>query len=167
MSRKALFAVAAAVLLVPAGASGQLATGQVNVTATVDAYASIAGLGDVEFGSLSRVADNVVDPAGGAGAALRTATFNGDVDITFSSVPATLSGPNGAALAVTLNCAYDDGTGWSAASECSTATFALDNTLAGLATATVGVGGEITAAAVQSVAAGSYSGSLTIVITAR
>ena len=91
MSSKTLFALGAMLLVLPAAASAQLATGQVNVSATVDAYAAITGSGDVAFGNLSRTVDNVIDAAGGAGSAQRVVTFNGNIDVAFTSVPATLA----------------------------------------------------------------------------
>jgi hypothetical protein len=167
MSSKTLFAMAAAMLLVPVGASAQLATGAVDVTATVDAYAAITGSGDVAFGSLSRTVDNVIDPAGGASAAQRTVTFNSNIDISFSGVPAALSGPGGASLPVALRCSFDAGSGWSVAAACSGLVIPLDNTTTGEVSALLGFGGEILAADVVSVAAGSYSGTFDVVVTAR
>lgn len=167
MFRKIFFTMALALIVLPAAASAQLASGNVTVTATVDPYAAITGTGDMQFGSLSRTVNNVVNPAAGVGAALRTVTFNSNIDVTFSGVASALSGPNGASLPVLLNCAYEVGGTWSAGTACSTATFAINNTLAGLATAQVGIGGRILATDVQTVAAGDYQGQITIVVTAR
>jgi hypothetical protein len=167
MSSKTLFALGAMMLALPAAASAQLATGQVNVSATVEAYAAITGSGDVAFGNLSRTVDNVINAAGGPGSAQRVVTFNGNIDVAFTSVPATLSGPNGSTLAVTLDCAYDEGSGWTAPAACSSLVLPFDNTGTGLSSVTLGFGGDIAAAAVQLVPAGAYSGSFTITVTAR
>ena len=163
MFRKLLFTMAALVVL-PAAVSAQ--SEDVNVTATVDFFSSITGAGDLAFGTLSRTVDNVIDPT--SGGALRTVNFNADVTVSFSGVPATLAGPNGASLPVSLTCAYDQGGVWSAAVACNGNSFDITNTNAtGVDVATLGFGGTITAAAVQAVPAGSYTGTFTIQVVAQ
>jgi hypothetical protein len=122
------------------------------------------------FPTLSRSALNSVDPAGGTGAATRSLDYNQNVTISYSGVPTDLTATiNGAAatLPVTLKCAYKVGAAaWSGASACSTASFDL-NVGATLTNGTLGFGGDITAAAVSNALAGTYTGTLTVVITPR
>lgn len=160
MSRKTVW-LAAALLLVP----GVLQAQQVTATAEVEQHAVVSGTGDLAFGPLSRSADNVINAAGGSGAALRSLEFNHNVRVTFGNVPSVLTAGSNS-LAVSLMCAAQQGATWSAPAACSSAELDLD-VGAALTTATLGFGGTIAAANVVNAVAGSYSGTFDIVVTAR
>jgi hypothetical protein len=162
--RKTMSVVAALGLLAaPALASAQ--SNQVQATATVLEYAQLSGSGNLAFGTLSAAVNNVIDAAGGAGAALRTLDFNHDVSVTFTA-PANLTA-GGASLPVQLMCASRIGAGsWSSASECGTAQFDLD-VGAAVTQATLGFGGSIAAADVVVALAGDYTGTIEIFVVAR
>jgi hypothetical protein len=169
MMKKTLYTMAAITLLaVPAAANAQGTT--VGAGAAVDTYTNLTGASSIVFPALSRSSLNTVDAAGGTGAATRTLEYNQNVTITYSGVPtdltATINGAS-ATLPVTLKCAYRVGTAaWSAASACSSASFAMD-VGSTLTTGTLGFGGDILAASVASALAGTYSGEVTVVITPR
>jgi hypothetical protein len=131
---------------------------------------NLTGTSSIAFGPLSRTALNTVDAAGGAGAATRSVDYNQNMTVTYTSVPTNLTATvNGstANLPVTLKCAYKIGSGsWSASSACSTASFAMDVGTA-LTTGTLGFGGDIAAASVANALAATYTGSFTVVLTAR
>ena len=162
---KKMILTAAVALAVPAMASAQ---STVRATATVAQFSQLTGTGDLAFGTLSRTTDNTINAAGGTGYASRTLSYNHNVTVSFSNVPANLTANAGAnSLAVTLNCASKVGAGaWSAASACGTASFALD-VGSSLTSAELGFGGTITAANAANAVAGSYSGTLDIVVVAR
>lgn len=163
MFRKSMLMAAVALIAVPAFASGQ---SQVSATATVGNFSQVTGAGDVDFGTLSRVTDNVIDAAGGAGAAERTVDFNHNIRVTFTNVPTELTAAGGLSLPVSLTCASQMGGVWSTPVGCEGAQLDLDVGTS-LTTATLGFGGTITAAAVQNAAAATYTGTLDIVVTAR
>jgi hypothetical protein len=165
MSKRMMFAAVVAALAVPAFAHAQ--AGSVTATATVANHSAVTGSGDLAFGTLSRTVDNTISPTG-ASAAVRTLTYNHNVRVTFSNVPANLTAGGGAlTLPVSLTCASRVGAGsWSSAVACSGAQFDLDVGSA-LTVATLGFGGTITAAAASNAVAGSYAGTLDIVVTAR
>jgi hypothetical protein len=161
MVRKMMLTAAAAMLVLPAMASAQ---STVTAPAPVAQTFALSGTGDIAFGTLSDVSDNDIDPT--SGATTRTLDYNGDVDVTFTSVPTALSSPGLTDLPITLMCAAELGGVWSAAVPSAGSTLALD-VGAALTQATLGFGGTITAAAVQAAAAGDYSATFNIVVTAR
>jgi hypothetical protein len=164
MTRRMLITAAVALLVVPGFAQAQ---SQVTATATVANFSQLTGSGDLQFGTLSRVTDTTIDAAGGAGHASRTLSYNHNVRVTFSNVPAALSNGGGLNLPVALTCAGRVGTGtWSTPAACSSAALDLD-VGAALTQATLGFGGTITAANVASAVAGTYAGTLDIVVVAR
>ena len=168
MMKKTLFSMAAVALLVaPTFASAQ---STVTASAAVATYMNLTGSSSIAFPALSRSVDTSVDPAGGAGSASRSVDYNQNMTVTYTSVPTNLTATvNGstANLPVSLKCAYKIGSGsWSAASACSTASFAMDVGTA-LTTGTLGFGGDITAANVANALAATYTGSFTVVLTAR
>ncbi|HSJ25814.1 MAG TPA: hypothetical protein VK929_14150 [Longimicrobiales bacterium] len=160
----AVLAASAALVLAPGLVQAQAS--QVTATATIAPYAAVSGSGDLSFGVLDR-GGITVDPTGGS-AAQRTVNFNHNVRVTFTGVPSALmpTSGSGAGLPVTLTCAVRTGAAWSAATDCAGAELDLD---VGATTteATLGIGGSITAAAVTNAVAGTYEGTLTIVVTAR
>ena len=160
MVRKMMLAAAVAVLVLPAMASAQT----VVATATVAPTSAITGSGDVDFGTLSTAVDNVIDAA--AGTVTRTLTFNHDLTVTYSNVPTALSSAGLTDLPVVLDCAWELGGSWSAASACSAASFDID-VGAAQTVATLGFGGTILAADVANAAAGTYTAQFDIVLTAR
>jgi hypothetical protein len=168
MSKKTIYTMAAmALLAVPAMASAQ---STVTANATVAAYTDVAGTSSIEFGTLSTTADNTIDPAGGVNSASRTVSFNKNITVTYSAVAtnltATINGST-ANLPIALTCASKAGTAaWSAAAPCSSASFDLD-VGTGLTSATLGFGGKITAADAAAALAGTYTGTLTVVVTTR
>jgi hypothetical protein len=164
---KKLMAAAAVALVAVATFSAEAAAqaGSVNATATVAQYSLVTGSGDLAFGTLSRTNDNVIDAAGGAGAATRSLAFNHNVRVTFSNVPTHLAAGS-LQLAITLNCAARQGATWGSAAACSGAQLDLD-VGSSLTTATLGFGGVITAASAANAVAGSYSGTLDIVVSPR
>lgn len=163
MVRKMMLTAAVAVLAMPALASAQ---STVTATATVAQYAEITGSGDLAFGTLSRTADNTISAAGGTGAATRTLDYNHNVTVSFDNVPTSLVDGT-KTLAVSLTCATKVGAAaWSAEAACSGNSFDL-NVGAALTTATLGFGGTITATNAANALAGSYSGTLDIVVVAR
>ena len=167
--KKTLLALSALALMT---AAPSMASAQATVaaSATVATYMNLTGTGSLSFGTLSRTVNNTIDAAGGAGSASRTVDYNQNMTVTYSSVPTNLTATvNGstANLPVSLKCAYKIGTGsWSAVSACSSASFAMD-VGAALTTGTLGFGGDITAANVANAVAATYTGSMTIVLTAR
>ena len=163
--KKMILTAAVAMLAIPAMASAQ---STVTATATVAQYSQLSGTGDLAFGTLSRTVDNTIDAAGGVGSATRGLSYNHNVAVSFTSVPAVLTANAGAnSLSVSLTCASRIGAGaWSASSTCSSATFNLDVGTA-LTSATIGFGGTITAAATSNAVAGNYSGVFNVVVTAR
>ena len=170
MMKKTLFSMAAvAMLAVPSFASAQTPA-DVNASGVVATYMNLTGTGALAFGTLSRSSNTTISAAGGVGAATRSIDYNQNMTVTYSTVPTNLTATvNGstANLPVSLKCAYKIGTGsWSAASACSSASFAMDVGTA-LTTGTLGFGGDITAANVANAVAATYTGSMTIVLTAR
>jgi hypothetical protein len=168
MMKKAMFAMAAVTLLaVPSFASAQ---SSVSATATVATYMNLTGTSSIDFGTLSASAVNTIDPAGGTGAATRGLDYNQDLTVTYSGVPTNLTATvNGAtaSLPVTLTCATRVGTAaWGTAANCSGASFDLDVGTA-MTTGTLGFGGTIQSADVANALAATYTGSLTVVLTAR
>jgi hypothetical protein len=162
MVRKIVLTAAVALMAVPAFVSAQ---STVTATATVGDHMAVTGSGDVAFGTLSRTVDNTIDPTG-ASAATRTLDYNRNVRVTFDNVPANLTA-GALTLPISLTCASRIGAGsWSAATACSSAQFDLD-VGAALTQATLGFGGTITAANVATAIAGSYTGTLDIVVVAR
>jgi hypothetical protein len=160
MVRKMMLAAAVAILMLPAMTSAQ---STVTATATVSPTAVVGGSGDLAFGALDAVTNNVINAT--AGATTRTVTFNHDIDVSFDNVPTELVG-TGANLPVSLECAWAIGAAWSAAEDCSTAVFAIDVGSA-LTVATLGFGGTILAADVANAPAGDYTASFDIVVEAR
>ena len=163
--KKMMLTAAVAMLAIPAMASAQ---NTVTATATVAQYSQLSGTGDLAFGTLSRTVDNTIDAAGGVGSASRGLSYNHNVTVSYTAVPANLTANAGAnSLAVSLTCASRIGVGaWSASSACGSASFDLD-VGASLTAATLGFGGTITAADAASAVAGNYSGQLNIVVVAR
>ena len=163
--KKMILTAAIAMLAIPAMASAQ---NTVTATATVAQYSQLSGTGDLAFGTLSRTVDNTIDAAGGVGSATRGLSYNHNVTVSFTSVPAVLTANAGAnSLGVSLTCASRVGAGaWSASSACSSASFNLDVGTA-LTSATIGFGGTITAAATSNAVAGNYSGQFNVVVVAR
>ena len=161
MVRKMMLTAAVAMLVLPAMASAQ---NTVTATATVGQSAVVTGSGDLAFGTLSAVTDNVI--AANSGAVTRTVDYNHNIDVTFTGVPTALSSAGLADLPVTLMCASQLGGTWSTPVACSGATLALDVGTA-LTVATLGFGGTILAADVANAAAGDYTASFDIVVTAR
>lgn len=161
MVRKTMLMAAVALVMLPALASAQ----QVTATATVTQVAAVTGSGNVAFGTLDRVSDNVIDPTG-ATAAVRTLTYNHNVTVSFTNVPSLLTdGP--LELPVALTCAARIGAGtWLPTVACGSGTIDLDVGGA-LTVATLGFGGTITGADAAAAIAGSYSGTFDIVVTAR
>ena len=166
MFKKILFTAAVAVVAVPALASAQ--SNEVRATAVVAQHALLSGLGNLDFGELSRSADNVINAAGGAGSAVRTLSYNHNVRVSFGNVPENLMDPTGTlSLPVVLTCASRVGAGsWSMAGACTTAQFDLDVGNA-LTEATLGFGGTILGADAANAVAASYSGTLDILLVAR
>ena len=163
--KKMILTAAVAMLAIPAMASAQ---STVTATATVAQYSQLSGTGDLAFGTLSRTVDTTIDAAGGAGSATRGLSYNHNVTVSFTSVPANLTANAGANnLAVSLTCASRVGAGaWSAASSCGSTSYNLDVGTA-LTSATLGFGGTITAANAANAVAGNYSGTFNIVVVAR
>ncbi|HSJ32950.1 MAG TPA: hypothetical protein VK933_16030 [Longimicrobiales bacterium] len=160
MVRKMILTAAVAILVLPAMASAQT----VNATATVSPASAVTGSGDVDFGTLSTAVDNVIDAT--AGTVTRTLTYNHNLTVSFSNVSAALSSAGLTDLPVALDCAWELGGTWSAAAACSTASFDID--VGSVQTvATLGFGGTILAADVANAAAGTYTASFDIVLTAR
>jgi hypothetical protein len=168
MIKKTLFSMAAITLLaVPSFASAQ---SSVAANATVGTYMNLTGASSIAFGTLSRTVDNTVNAAGGTGSASRAVDYNQNITVTYSTVPTNLTATvNGstASLPVSLKCAYKIGTGsWNTPGACSSASFAMD-VGAAMTTGTLGFGGDILAADVATALAATYTGSLTVVLTAR
>jgi hypothetical protein len=168
MIRKSVYSMAViALLAAPSFASAQ---SSVAASATVGTYMNLTGASSIAFGTLSRTVDNVVDAAGGAGSASRAVDYNQNMTVTFSAVPTNLTATvNGAtaSLPVSLTCAYKIGAGsWSAVSGCTSASFAMDVGTT-MTTGALGFGGTITAANTAGALAATYTGSLTVVLTAR
>src|SRR5687768_5630277 len=168
MMKKTLFSMAAiALLAVPSFASAQAS---VAASATVATYMNLTGASSIAFGTLSRTVDNTVNAAGGTGSAARGVDYNQNMTVTFTTVPTNLTATvNGATanLPVSLTCAYRIGTGsWNTPGACSGASFAMD-VGAALTSGTLGFGGTITAANVATAVAATYTGALTVVLTAR
>lgn len=161
MVRKLMLVAAVTMLVLPAMASAQ---STVTATATVAQTFALSGSGDLAFGTLSATVDNVVDAT--AGATTRTLDFNHDVQVTFTNVPTGLSSAGLADLPITLTCASQMGGVWSAEQNCSTAAISLDVGTA-LTQAILGFGGTIASADVAAAAAGDYTGTFDIVVTAR
>lgn len=165
MFKKILFSAAVAVVAVPAMASAQ--SNQVTATAVVEQYAQLSGVGNLDFGNLSRATDNTIDAAGGVGSAARTLDYNHNVTVSFTNVPGVLvDGTGTLSLPVALTCASNVGGTWSGSAACSGASFDL-NVGTALTQATLGFGGTIAAADVVTAVAASYSGTLDIVVVAR
>lgn len=163
--RRAIQLAAALLLAVPAAVWGQ--ANQVSASATVANSAVLSGSGDLSFGTVSAVTNTVINAAGGAGSAQRSLNYNHNVRVTFTSVPANLTGSGGATLPVALTCASRIGAAaWSSAVACSSAQLDLD-VGATTTSATLGFGGTITAANVANAVAGTYTGTFNIVVTAR
>jgi hypothetical protein len=161
MFRKMILTTAVAMLVLPAMASAQA---QVTATATVGQAFALGGTDDLAFGTLSATVNNVIDAT--SGAVIRTLDYNYDVAVTFANVPSALSSAGLTDLPVTLSCAAESGGAWTAAADCLSASFDLDVGPA-LTQATLGFGGTITAAAVAAAAAGDYTATFDIVVTAR
>jgi hypothetical protein len=158
MIRK-LMLVAAVALVLPNAVNAQ----DVTVTATVSPTFSLGGAGDLAFGALSPTVDNTIDAT--SGATMRTLDYNHNVTVTFNA-PGVLTAPGLTNLPVTLMCASQLGGVWSAEQLCSSASIDLDVGPA-LTQATLGFGGTIAAADVAAAAAGDYTGSFDITVTAR
>lgn len=168
MIKKTLLSMAAMTLLaVPTFASAQAS---VSASATVATYMNLTGTGSLAFGTLSRTVDTSINPAGGANSATRSVDYNQNMTVTYTSVPTNLTATvNGSTvnLPVSLKCAYKIGSAaWSSASACSTASFAMDVGSA-LTTGTLGFGGDILASNVSTALAATYTGTFTVVLTAR
>jgi hypothetical protein len=163
MMKKTIVTVAVALIALPALVQAQQ---QVTATATVAQYSLVSGSGDLAFNTLSRTADNVIDAAGGTGAATRALEFNHNVRVTFTNVPTVLMDGT-RELAVALTCTGRVGTAaWQATAACSSAQVDLDVGTA-LTNGTLSFGGTITAANAANAVAGSYAGTLDIVVAAR
>lgn len=165
MMKRMMLVAAVAVLAMPAMASAQGAS--VSARASVAQYSNVTGTTDLDFGVLSRTVDNTISAV--SGAVTRTVSYNHNVTVSFSGVPASLTGAASAyALPVSLMCAWsqDGATGWSSAAACGTASFDL-TVGTGRTDATLGFGGTITAVAASAAAADSYAGSMTVTIVAR
>lgn len=159
MTRKMMLSAAVAMLVLPTMANAQSNT--VTATATVGNYSALSGSGDLNFGTLDRNADNVIDPT--TSITQRTLDYNHDVTVTFGSVPSVLTATGLTDLPVTLTCAARIGAGaWDVAA-CNVASFDLA-VGAALTTGTLGFGGTITSGAVAGAAAGTYSGTMTILV---
>lgn len=159
MTRKLMLVAAVALLVLPNAVDAQ----DVTVTATVSPTFSLGGSGDLAFGPLSATVDNTIDAT--SGATTRTLDYNHDVTVTFNA-PSVLTAAGLTDLPVTLMCASELGGVWSAAQLCSTASLDLD-VGAALTQATLGFGGTIAATDVAAAAAGDYTGSFDITVTAR
>ena len=159
MFRKTMLFAAATLLFVPAMVSAQ----QVTASATVAPTANVTGTGDLDFGSLDGTGDVTIDPTDAV--AVRTVTFNHDVNVRFENVATNLVS-NGVNLPVSLTCATQLGVTWSAVSACATAVLPL-NVGTSTSTATISFGGTILGADVLQVPAGTYTGTLTIVVEAQ
>lgn len=154
MIRKLMLVAAVAMLVLPNAVNAQ---STVNATATVGNFSDVTGSGDLDFGTLIRNTDNVVDAV--TQGPQRLIDYNHDVTVTFSA-PTVLTG-TGDDLAVTLMCAAQIGAGAPVTEACTTASF--DLAVGGTLTqATLFFGGTIAEAAVNAAAAGSYSGTITI-----
>jgi hypothetical protein len=163
MMKQTIVTVAVALIALPAMGQAQQ---QVTATATVAQYSLVSGSGDLAFGTLSRTVNNVIDAEGGLGAATRSLEFNHNVTVTFTNVPAVLTDGT-KELAVALTCTGRVGAGaWQAAAPCSSAEVEL-NVGTALTTGTLSFGGEITAANAANAVAGSYAGTLDIVVAPR
>lgn len=162
MVRKLMLVAVVAMLVLPTMASAQ--SDQVAATATVLPTFALTGSGDLAFGDLSAVTDNVISAIGGA--TVRTLSFNHDVAVTFTNVPAALSSGSLTPLPVTLMCASSVGGSWSSEQVCSSASLNL-TVGAEVTQAILGFGGTIAAADVAAAAAGSYTATFDIVVTAR
>jgi hypothetical protein len=160
MLKKMILTAAVAILVLPAMASAQT----VVATATVSPVSTVTGSGDVDFGTLSTAVDNVIDAT--AGTVTRTLTYNHNLTVSFSNVPTALSSAGLTDLPVVLECAWELGATWSTVSACSAASFDID-VGAAQTVATLGFGGLIHAADVATAAAGTYTASFDIVLTAR
>ena len=156
MFRKTMMFAAVALLVVPA-----MASAQVTATATVAQSAVVTGTGDLDFGSLT--GGRTIDPTSGD-AATRTVTFNYDVQVRFENVASNLV-YNGVNLPVSLTCATQMGT-WSVPVACDGAVLPL-NVGSATSSATIGIGGVIDGNDVAAVPAGTYTGTLTIVVEAQ
>jgi hypothetical protein len=164
MTRKLMATAAVVLFAVPTFVQAQAATA-VTSTATVAPFFEVTGAGSIAFNTLSRGSDNVVDAAGGAGAAQRSVAFNHNVKVTFENVPTNLvSGPLN--LPISLTCARRVSGTWNTAAACSGASFDL-TVGSSLTTVTLGFGGTISAAAASNAVAGSYQGTMDIVVVAR
>jgi hypothetical protein len=162
MVRKIVLTVAVAMLAAPAFASAQ---STVTATATVGQSAVVTGAGDLAFGTLVTASDNTIAADGGA--VTRTLDYNHDVDVTFANVPAALTSAGAADLPISLMCAAQLGGVWSTPIACSPTTPIALDVGASLTQAILGFGGTILGADVATAAAGDYTGSFDIVITAR
>jgi hypothetical protein len=162
MVRKMMLTVAVTMLAAPAFASAQ---STVAATARVGQTAVVTGAGDLAFGTLLTASDNVIAADGGA--VTRMLIYNHDVDVTFDNVPTVLTSPGAADLPISLMCAAQLGGVWSTPVACSPTTpIALDVGVS-LTQAILGFGGTILGSDVSNAAAGDYTGSFDIVITAR
>lgn len=155
---KSLFMLAAAALLAPLALQAQT----VNVSATVANNAWFTGTQDLDFGTLTQ-SGATVDPTTAA-AGNRTLHYNYGLTVGFSGVPTDLQDGSGNSLGVNLTCNVQDPSGtWGSTTGCNGASFALAAPAA-VATAVVGIGGTISAAAVQGALPGTYTGTITITV---
>jgi hypothetical protein len=165
MKMSKLIPMAVVALLAPAAAQSQ---STVNASATVANYSALSGTGALSFGTLSRTVDNSISAVGGA--TTRGLDYNYNLTVSFANVPANLTATvnsQSVNLPVALKCAYKIGTGsWSSAAACGSAGFNLD-VGAALTSATLGFGGDISAANTATAPAATYTGSFDIVLTAR
>ena len=160
MVRKMILTAAVAMLVLPTMASAQTVT----ATATVTPTSVVTGSGDVDFGPLSTAANNVIAADGGT--VTRTLTYNHDLTVSFTNVPSALSSAGLTDLPVVLECASQLGGIWSTPVACLGGTIDLD-VGAAQTVATLGFGGTILAADVANAAAGTYTATFDIVLTAR
>ena len=161
MVRKMILTAAVAMLVLPAMASAQ---SEVTATATVSPTAVVTGGGDVDFGPLSASTDNVIAADGGT--VTRTLTYNHNLTVSFSNVPTALTSGTLTPLPVVLECAAQLGGTWSTPVQCDGGTIDLDVGVA-QTIATLGFGGTILATDVANAAAGTYTATFDIVLTAR
>jgi hypothetical protein len=162
MIRKMLLTAAVFAVVIPAAAQAQ-ATGQVSATAIVGDHIVLTGTGDMSFGTVLRTADAVVSAVDGS--VTRVVTYNRDVAVAFTA-PSALTGSSGS-LPVTLYCAQQNGATWTGATNpCTSGPMDL-NVGATTTQTTLGFGGRILQADIEAAIAGTYTGTIDIVVTAR
>ena len=161
---KLALALFAAVVVAPAVASAQSATGSVNVNATVQSAVSFGTQTSANFGIVTPNVAATVTP-GGVGSGRIPVSYNTDFTVTAPASVTLNHASVAASITVTSACAEDSNGASATPTAFTCATGYSRSGVTGAGTHYLFVGGSIPAAQTATAPAGAYSGSLTFTAT--